>query len=199
VVPFAVDPGRTALVIVDMENVFAADSPVAGGVINEGAPLAALHLLVDVRRMTLSSASPGFGSFYGTDLEVLLRLRGIDTIILGGINTNVFVDTTAARPRCTSSGTVAAFAAGRRGVLAVVQERGWLARWYGLASHAWGGAAGTALGSSQAQDGTGNSPGRSMCWLATGRHDDAVTVAARSDRRGQVAQGQGDQDAEKHR
>jgi hypothetical protein len=52
---------------------------------------------------------------------------------------------------------------------------------------------------SQAQDGTGNSPGRSMCWLATGRHDDAVTVAARSDRRGQVAPGQGGQDAEKHR
>ena len=50
--------------------------------------------------MTLSSASPGFGSFYGTDLEVLLRSRGIDTIILGGINTNVFVDTTAREARC---------------------------------------------------------------------------------------------------
>ena len=45
----------------------------------------------------------------------------------------------------------------------------------------------------------GISPGRSMCWLATGRHDDAVTVAARGDRRGQVALGQGGQDAEKHR
>ena len=63
-------------------------------------------------------------------------------------------------------------------VLTAVLEAGWLVHRYGLASHAWGGAAGAALGSSQAQDGTGNSPGRSMCWLATGRNDDAVTVAA---------------------
>jgi nicotinamidase-related amidase len=34
-------------------------------------------------------------SFHGTDLEVILRSRGIDTFILGGINTNVCVDTTA--------------------------------------------------------------------------------------------------------
>ena len=149
--------------------------------------------------MTLSSASPGFGSFYGTDLAVLLRSRGIDTIILGGINTNVFVDTTAReaavhefRDSGSARGRAARGACRRPGT-------GWLVRRHGLASHAWGGAAGTALGSSQAQDGTGNSPGRSMCWLATGRHDDAVTVAARSDRRGQVAPGQGGQDAEKHR
>ena len=45
--------------------------------------------------MTLSSASPGFGSIYGTYLAVLLRSRGIDTIILGGINTNASADTTA--------------------------------------------------------------------------------------------------------
>jgi biuret amidohydrolase len=38
---------------------------------------------------------PRFGSFYGTDLELILRSRGIDTLILGGINTNVCVDTTA--------------------------------------------------------------------------------------------------------
>jgi len=149
--------------------------------------------------MTLSSASPGFGSFYGTDLAVLLRSRGIDTIILGGINTNVFVDTTAReaavhefRDSGSARGRAARGACRRPGT-------GWLVRRHGLASHAWGGAAGIALGSSQAQDGTGKSPGRSMCWLATGRHDDAVTVAARSDRRGQVAPGQGGQDAEKHR
>ena len=49
--------------------------------------------------MTLSSASPGFGSIYGTDLAVLLRSRGIDTIILGGINTNASVDATAREAR----------------------------------------------------------------------------------------------------
>jgi ureidoacrylate peracid hydrolase len=38
---------------------------------------------------------PRFGSFHGADLEVILRSRAIDTLILGGINTNVCVDTTA--------------------------------------------------------------------------------------------------------
>ena len=141
----AVDPGRTALVIVDMQNCFVADSPVsaplgpevatrlnrlagacresgitviwtrhvvrrdgsnvgllgekipavAHGVINEGAPTAALHELMDVRSGDVVLEKPRFGSFYGTDLEVILRSSGIDTIIVGGINTNVCVDTTA--------------------------------------------------------------------------------------------------------
>ena len=105
--------------------------------------------------MTLSSASPGFGSCYGTDLEVLLRSRGIDTIILGGINSNVSVDTTAReaavhefRDSGSARGRAARGACRRPGT-------GWLVRRSGLASPAWGGAAGTALGSSQAHDGTG--------------------------------------------
>jgi len=105
--------------------------------------------------MTLSSASPGLGSLYGTDLAVLLRPRGIDTIILGGINTNVSADTTAReaavhefRDSGSARGRAARGACRRPGT-------GWLVRRHGLASHAWGGAAGTALGSSQAQDGTG--------------------------------------------
>ena len=36
-----------------------------------------------------------WGAFYGTDLEVQLRRRGIDTIILSGIATSIGVDTTA--------------------------------------------------------------------------------------------------------
>jgi ureidoacrylate peracid hydrolase len=139
----AVDPGRTALVIVDMQNCFVADSPVsapfgpevatrlnrlagacrdsgitviwtrhvvrpdgsnvgllgekipavAHGVINEDAPTAALHELMDVRPGDIVLDKPRFGSFHGTDLEVILRSSGIDTIIVGGINTNVCVDT----------------------------------------------------------------------------------------------------------
>lgn len=36
-----------------------------------------------------------WGAFYGTDLEQLLRRRGIKTIILGGISTNYGVESTA--------------------------------------------------------------------------------------------------------
>lgn len=36
-----------------------------------------------------------WGAFYGTDLELQLRRRGIDTIVLGGISTNIGVESTA--------------------------------------------------------------------------------------------------------
>ena len=143
-VHYAVDPGRTALVIVDMQNAFVAGSPiaaprgtevarrlnqlagacrqsaipviwtrhvvrpdgsntgllgelvppVAAGIINEDAPTAAMHPLMDVRPGDVVVGKPRFGSFHGTDLEEILRSRGVDTLILGGINTNVCVDTT---------------------------------------------------------------------------------------------------------
>jgi len=38
---------------------------------------------------------PRFGAFTGTDLELILRGRGIDTVIIGGIATNVCCETTA--------------------------------------------------------------------------------------------------------
>ncbi|MDU5142230.1 MAG: isochorismatase family protein [Paenibacillus dendritiformis] len=37
----------------------------------------------------------GFGAFFGTDLDLQLRRRGIDTILLCGISTHIGVDTTA--------------------------------------------------------------------------------------------------------
>jgi nicotinamidase-related amidase len=36
-----------------------------------------------------------WGAFYGTDLDLQLRRRGIDTIVLCGIATGIGVDTTA--------------------------------------------------------------------------------------------------------
>ena len=38
---------------------------------------------------------PRFGAFHGTDLELILRSRGIDTTIISGFTTNVCCETTA--------------------------------------------------------------------------------------------------------
>ena len=38
---------------------------------------------------------PRFGAFHGTDLELILRSRSVDTIIVTGIATNVCCETTA--------------------------------------------------------------------------------------------------------
>jgi len=68
---------------------------VKGGIINKGAESAALHkgLVVDARDILLDK--PRFGAFHGTDLELILRTRGIDTVIISGITTNVCCETTA--------------------------------------------------------------------------------------------------------
>ena len=198
-VPFAVDPGRTALVIVDMQNVFVADSPVAGGGINDGAPRAALHSLVDVR--------PGDAVVGRPRVRLLPRHRPGGAPALGRHrhdhprwhqHQRVRGHHRPRGPLCTSSGTVAALAPGRRRVLAVVQER--MARppvRAGISCLGWG------SGHCRGQF-SGTRRKREFAWAldvlaGTGRHDDAVTVAARSDHRGQVARGQGGQDAEKRR
>lgn len=43
----------------------------------------------------ISITKHNWGAFYGTDLDVQLRRRGIDTIILTGVATSMGVDTTA--------------------------------------------------------------------------------------------------------
>ena len=65
------------------------------GIIDKGSESAALHkgLVVDSRDILLEK--PRFGAFHGTDLELILRARGIDTIIVTGIATNVCCETTA--------------------------------------------------------------------------------------------------------
>ena len=50
-------------------------------------------LLVEAKDIVLEK--PRFGAFHGTDLELILRSRGIDTIIISGIATNVCCETTA--------------------------------------------------------------------------------------------------------
>jgi len=71
------------------------DPIVKTGILNKGSAAAALHdkLIVDARDILLDK--PRFGAFHGTDLELILRSRGIDTLIITGIATNVCCETTA--------------------------------------------------------------------------------------------------------
>lgn len=61
----------------------------------EGEPSAELHagLVVDDADIVLDK--PRYGAFHGTDLEQILRARGIDTVIVSGIATNICCETTA--------------------------------------------------------------------------------------------------------
>jgi biuret amidohydrolase len=65
------------------------------GIVTRGSDSAALHkgLHVDPRDILLDK--PRFGAFHGTDLELILRSHGIDTVIISGIATNVCCETTA--------------------------------------------------------------------------------------------------------
>ena len=139
-----VDPARTALVNVDMQNCFVEGSPVsapggralldrinelaaacraagvlvvharhvlrpdgsnagllaeipvvAEGIINKGSPSAEFHSSLVIEDRDVLLEKPRFGCFHGTDLELLLRSRGVDTVIVSGISTNVCCETTA--------------------------------------------------------------------------------------------------------
>lgn len=85
------------------------------GSLNRGAPSAELHpdLVVDERDVLLEK--PRFGAFYRTDLEEILRGKGIDTLFISGISTDVCCDTTAREAHardlkvlCLSDGTAVA-------------------------------------------------------------------------------------------
>jgi nicotinamidase-related amidase len=69
--------------------------PVKGGLIARGSPPAALHPSVQVEPGDILLEKPRYGAFHGTDLELILRSRGIDSVIITGIATNVCADTTA--------------------------------------------------------------------------------------------------------
>lgn len=65
------------------------------GFLNSGAVSAALHPRLVVEPGDILLEKPRFGAFHGTDLELILRARGIDTVIIAGIDTCVCCDTTA--------------------------------------------------------------------------------------------------------
>lgn len=61
----------------------------------EGAPSAQLHPALNVEAGDVVLDKPRYGAFHGTDLDLVLRSRGIDTVIVSGIATNICCDTTA--------------------------------------------------------------------------------------------------------
>ena len=65
------------------------------GLLNKGSTAAALHngLVIGPRDLFLDK--PRFGAFHATDLEMILRSRGIDSVIISGIATNVCCEMTA--------------------------------------------------------------------------------------------------------
>jgi nicotinamidase-related amidase len=70
-------------------------NPLVKDIITKGSESAALHkrLVVDARDVLLEK--PRHGAFQCTDLELILRSRGIDTVIISGIATSVCCETTA--------------------------------------------------------------------------------------------------------
>lgn len=61
----------------------------------EGSDTAELHQGLEVAPGDVILDKPRYGAFHATDLELILRSRGIDTIIVSGIATNICCETTA--------------------------------------------------------------------------------------------------------
>lgn len=61
----------------------------------EGSASAELHDALEVDPADIILGKPRYGVFHGTDLEQILRSRGIDTVIITGIATNICCETTA--------------------------------------------------------------------------------------------------------
>ena len=69
--------------------------PVKDGLIASGSAPARLHSSLHVEPTDIVLEKPRYGAFHGTDLELILRARGVDSVIITGIATNVCAETTA--------------------------------------------------------------------------------------------------------
>ena len=54
-----------------------------------------MHPALNIEARDIILEKPRFGAFYGTDLELILRSLGIESVIISGIATNVCCETTA--------------------------------------------------------------------------------------------------------
>jgi biuret amidohydrolase len=61
----------------------------------DGPASAGLHDALEVDPADIILGKPRYGAFHGTDLEQILRSRGLDTVIITGIATNICCQTTA--------------------------------------------------------------------------------------------------------
>lgn len=66
-----------------------------GGYLNKDRVSAALHPQLKVEANDIILDKPRYGSFHATDLELVLKSKGVDTIIVSGICTNICCETTA--------------------------------------------------------------------------------------------------------
>ena len=86
---------RHALALDDDVGVLGEMFPGVEEMLDRDSVTAALHpaLVVDERDVLLEK--PHFGAFHGTNLDQQRRARGIDTVVVAGIETNVCCETTA--------------------------------------------------------------------------------------------------------
>ena len=104
----AFDPAHTALVLIDLQNSnvsrqlapYSAEQTVGNCVLlaqemrGRGARLPAAPTAgIEAQDTVITKRQ--WGAFYGTELDQLLRRRGINTLVLGGIATNFGVESTA--------------------------------------------------------------------------------------------------------
>jgi nicotinamidase-related amidase len=61
----------------------------------EGSPGAQLYDGLEVSPQDVILNKPRYGAFHATDLELVLRSRGVDTVVISGIATNICCETTA--------------------------------------------------------------------------------------------------------
>ncbi len=78
-------------------GVFAEIYPPGKEIFRSDAPTAALHSRLVVEPQDIVVGAPRHGAFHATDLELILRSHGIDSVVIAGIATNIACDTTAPR------------------------------------------------------------------------------------------------------
>lgn len=69
--------------------------PIRDGLLSPASAATAWHHALEIAPRDLLLDKPRYGAFHGTDLELILRGLGIDTVIIAGIATNICCDTTA--------------------------------------------------------------------------------------------------------